>query len=253
MAARTYSDRVIVLRKTKLREADLIVTMIAQDGRQVRAVAKGALKPAGSFASRLELFACVDALFVEGKSLDIIKEARFVNAHAPLRFDYDRNLCAAPVVELLSHATQDELPVDRLFAMTEAVLSALEQADVSRLALLTVAYLLKASSLLGFRPSMRQCAECGNERMNQVPWGFSFVAGGVVCGECALRLPVNRVSPAIVDWADTLLLATFAEIQEMEADSFTLRELLLFTQSWLQTHICHLKSLAFLVSQMPHA
>ena len=32
MAARTYPERVIVLRKTRLREADLILTMLAEDG-----------------------------------------------------------------------------------------------------------------------------------------------------------------------------------------------------------------------------
>lgn len=56
MAADTYSLQALVLRKTKLGETDLIVTLLAQDGRQVRAVAKGARKPNSSFASRLEIF-----------------------------------------------------------------------------------------------------------------------------------------------------------------------------------------------------
>ena len=50
----TYDARAIVLRKTKLGESDLIVTLLAQDGSQARAVAKGARKPARPFAARLE-------------------------------------------------------------------------------------------------------------------------------------------------------------------------------------------------------
>ena len=76
MAADTYSLQALVLRKTKLGETDLIVTLLAQDGRQVRAVAKGARKPNSSFASRLEIFSEVDLLLVCGKSLDIVKEAK---------------------------------------------------------------------------------------------------------------------------------------------------------------------------------
>ena len=63
MAADTYSLQALVLRKTKLGETDLIVTLLAQDGRQVRAVAKGARKPNSSFASRLEIFSEVEARY----------------------------------------------------------------------------------------------------------------------------------------------------------------------------------------------
>ena len=55
MASATYTARAIVLRKTKLGESDLIVTLLAQDGSQARAVAKGARKPSSPFAARLEL------------------------------------------------------------------------------------------------------------------------------------------------------------------------------------------------------
>ena len=40
--SRTYRTKVLVLDKTKLKETDLILTMLDERGRQVRAVAKGA-------------------------------------------------------------------------------------------------------------------------------------------------------------------------------------------------------------------
>ncbi len=76
MASATYTARAIVLRKTKLGESDLIVTLLAQDGSQIRAVAKGARKPSSPFAARLELYSSVDLLCSKGRSLDIVKEAR---------------------------------------------------------------------------------------------------------------------------------------------------------------------------------
>ena len=39
----TYDARAIVLRKTKLGESDLILALLAEDGSQIRAVAKGCL------------------------------------------------------------------------------------------------------------------------------------------------------------------------------------------------------------------
>ena len=249
MAGRTYTEQVIVLRKTRLREADVILTMLAQDGRQVRAVAKGALKPTGSFASRLELYAESSVLFVEGRALDIVKEARLVNPHAPLRFEYERSICAAPVAELLAHATQDELPVDRLFPMTQAALGALEHAREEAIRLHLAAFLLKAASLLGFRPSLRLCAECGMQRSWGERWSFSHASGGVLCDDCAARHPADAVRPETVDWADALIHATFAQVDEMEIDARTLHDVLLFAQAWIEHHMCHLKSLPFVLSE----
>ena len=82
MASKTYRDQVIVLKKTKLKESDLILTLLAQDGRQIRAVAKGARKPTSSFAARLDLFSNARVFFAVGRNLDIVKEARLVDAHA---------------------------------------------------------------------------------------------------------------------------------------------------------------------------
>ena len=95
MAADTYSLQALVLRKTKLGETDLIVTLLAQDGRQVRAVAKGARKPNSSFASRLEIFSEVDLLLVCGKSLDIVKEAKLLNAHIGVRKTWSMRSCGS--------------------------------------------------------------------------------------------------------------------------------------------------------------
>ena len=59
---RTYRTRAIVLDRTKLGETDLILTLLAEDGSQRRAVAKGARKPGGRLAARVELFSECDLL-----------------------------------------------------------------------------------------------------------------------------------------------------------------------------------------------
>ena len=83
MGERTRNDRVVVLRKTKLGESDLILTLLSSDGSQIRAVAKGARKPKSPFSTRLELHAVSDVLIAQGRSLDIVKEARLTRASAP--------------------------------------------------------------------------------------------------------------------------------------------------------------------------
>ena len=119
MSQPTYDARAIVLRKTKLGESDLILTLLAEDGSQMRAVAKGARKPASSFAARLELYSVVDLLVARGRSLDIVKEARLVESNERLRRDIEHAAGAAPMAELLDRVTQMGLENPRLFARSE--------------------------------------------------------------------------------------------------------------------------------------
>ncbi len=161
MARPTYRARVLVIRKTKLGETDLILTMLAEDGSQLRAVAKGARKPSGAFASRLELFSEADVLLVRGKSLDIVKEARLVCGNAQVRESLERASAASVMVELLDRATQPDLPSPKLFPMTHAALAALAVADVAHAPAICAAHLLKTYAFAGVRPTLAECSLCG--------------------------------------------------------------------------------------------
>ena len=87
--SRTYRCRAIVLDKTKLGESDLILTLLADSGAQVRAVAKGARKPGSRLAARCELACSVDLLLARGRSLDVVSQAELMAAPLGPAPDYD--------------------------------------------------------------------------------------------------------------------------------------------------------------------
>ncbi len=95
-----YPLRALVLRKTKLGEADLILTLLAADGRQVSAVAKGARKPKSRFGARVEPFTVLDLLLHTGRTLEVVAEAETVSTHDAIRGDYDRSTAAAVIADL---------------------------------------------------------------------------------------------------------------------------------------------------------
>ena len=133
MASRSYSVRALVLRRTKLGESDVICTLLSCDGSQIRAVAKGARKPSSSFASRLEVYSVCDLLLCQGKTLDIVKEARLLEGNEHLRRDYALMEAASPMVEILDKTTQVGLEDERLFPMTCVALKALKAANLETL------------------------------------------------------------------------------------------------------------------------
>jgi DNA repair protein RecO (recombination protein O) len=116
-----YPLTALVLRKTKLGETDTILSLLAEDGRQVRAVAKGLRRPGSKFGARLEPFSVVDLLLNSGRSLEIVSEARTVHAHAGLREDLERSEAAAVVADLLDKVSVEGQHEPRLFALADAV------------------------------------------------------------------------------------------------------------------------------------
>ena len=98
--SRTYRTKVLVLDKTKLKETDLILTMLDERGRQVRAVAKGARKPGGRLAARCELFCTVDMLLAHGRSLDVVSQAELMEAPLGATPDYETTCAASAIAEV---------------------------------------------------------------------------------------------------------------------------------------------------------
>ena len=246
MAQSTYNARVLVLRKTKLGESDLILSLLAQDGSQIRAVAKGARKPTSQFSSRLELYSQADVLLAQGRSLDIVKEARLVTGNAALRESIELSACAAPIVELLDRITQLGLEVPKLFPLTQTALDVLASADSAHGPAICAAWLLKAFAFLGIRPSLDRCCVCGEPLACEVgssahrTIAFSCSEGGVVCDAC-------RVSDVALSWASALLGMRFSDIASIQVDQSCVFDALRLCQTWAQVHASiRLKSLNFL-------
>ena len=250
MSQPTYDARAIVLRKTKLGESDLILTLLAEDGSQMRAVAKGARKPASSFAARLELYSVVDLLVARGRSLDIVKEARLVESNERLRRDIEHAAGAAPMAELLDRVTQMGLENPRLFALTRTALSSLGRVDPAQVPAVCAAHLLKTLAFAGLRPSLDVCVSCGRD-VEAVPESGLMALSYQEAGRCAPHAgrAWRRCSslPLRSRGAGALLSSTFAEIEILEADPSAAFSVLRFCQQWVSEHVgANLKSLNFL-------
>ena len=254
-----YKATAIVLKKTKLKEKDLILTMLSSTGQQLRAVAKGAQRPGGSFAAKLEVFSVVDLMLYQGKSLDTITEARMVESNESCRSDLTRLSYGAVMAELVEKTALEgqEMPV--LFSLTCTALKSLGVVQEPLLPFVSAAYLIKALSFLGYKPSLDYCTICGTPvdatSSNSV---FSITAGGCVCAECSEfgeLEPDDVVDANVVAWIKTLLGLTFEQIEQVLPQdpsaqagySVLAGEVLTFCEHWANVHLgLRLKSLDFL-------
>ena len=239
MAQPTYSLRALVLRRTKLGESDLILTLLSEDGSQKRAVAKGARRPKSSFAARTEPFCVIDALCA----------TRLVAAHDALRCNLEASAAAAPVAELLARMSQRDLANPRLFQSAMRMLDAMDGADDSHRAALSAAELLKILAFSGLRPSLEICVGCGEPvaltEGARLP--FSAAGGGVLCESCRGLDESVLVDAGTLCWAQYFLTTPFDAIAEGPADLTGTFAVLHLVQDLVRAHIgSSLKSLEFL-------
>ena len=248
MASPTDTITALVLRRTKLGESDVIVTLLAEDGSLRKAVAKGARKPTSTFASRLELFSIATLLLARGRSLDIVKEARLVEGNSDLRTDFFLSSAASPLVELLSKSTFEDQPAPRLFSLAKRALETLTTTQENPF-IITLAALLKMLAFLGFRPTFQECIECGNsiDLTHEGSQPFSYFDGGSVCQNCVSRHETIPVDTTMLLWCHVLLYSTLDEASNLQIPEQTLTSAFRFINEWIKLHLgINMRSLTFL-------
>lgn len=244
---RSIRHRAIVLGRTKLAEQDLILTLLAQSGEQLRVVAKGARKPGGRLASRSELFCEVDLLVSQGRSLGIVGEATLLDAHAGLRGSLERVSAASAIVEVARLTCYEDMQDGFLYPILSRALRACEQAqDQTHLDLAVAAYAFKVLSHAGWRPELAACIACGDGAVSH----FSSAAGGLLCASCAKDIEgAVELSSSEIAWLRALIALTFDQLLEAEIDPQTAALMLSLAHTWCAVHLdARMRAFEFLLS-----
>lgn len=246
----TYPLQALVLRKTKLGETDTILTLLAADGRQVRAVAKGLRKPGGRFGARLEPYAVCDLMLNTGRSLEIITDARTVASHSGLREDLDRSAAASVVADLLDKISVEGQHEARLYDMSTTTLDVMETAPVESMPALVIAFLVKAMAMHGYRPQLESCACCAQEVGESRD--FSVAGGGSLCPQCgALDATTVRFGPEGRAWLERLMQARMADIPGFEMPQAAVSDIFQLVRAFVAFHIpARLKALDYYAGMM---
>lgn len=247
--SRTYRCRAIVLDKTKLGESDLILTLLADDGRQVRAVAKGARKPGSKLAARCELCCEVDLLLAHGRNLDIVSQAELLAAPLGASPSYTLLSAASAVAEIARFCSFEDAEDGFVFPITERALAVLGGAagplGGAHLDLVVAAYAFKLPAHLGYRPDLSCCVACGDPAVSH----YSAAAGGLVCASCASSIPgAEEVDAQTVAWLRALMGLRFDELAAAPIEAPEATFLLALAHAWAAVHLdARLRAFEFLL------
>lgn len=237
----TFTHTGIVLKKTKLGETDLILTILSDEGGLVQGVLKGARNPKSKTVGKAELFSEQKFLFAQGKNLNIITESTLVKTRKTIPATYETSLCASVVAEIALKTSAPENPHPRFYELTQAAFDFLDSGLPESNYSLIAAYFIKALSLQGYRPTLEVCASCF-EQKPLVAW--SHGSGGAICSDCAEHLDTLEVNNELFSWMNFFIMATFQELPNVTIEKSVLDDCTHLLKSFFEyTYGSTLKSL----------
>lgn len=209
----SYHAQAIVLGHIEYGEADRILTLFTYEQGKITAIAKGVRKIHSHKAGHLEPFTYVNLFLAKGRNLDIITQAETVDPYIGIREDLNRVAFASYVVEVLDRFTYEEGQNTGLFRLLADTLSRLAHQD--NLETVVHFYEIRILDLLGFRPQLFVCIDCGKTIVAEDQF-FSPLVGGVVCPRCgASRAEAWRIEEDVLRYLRHLQRSKWKQVESL--------------------------------------
>jgi len=181
---RTYQTEAIIIKKTKLGEADRILTLYTPHLGKIQAKARGVRRPKSKLSGHLELLTHSQVSLARGRTLDTVIGSQTINSFLPLKSDlWWLTSCALYATELVNQFTPDHVENQPLFKLLLETMAQLCEANNKEL---TLHYFeLHLLNEVGYRPQLRQCVSC-QQPLKPVVNSFCPSAGGMLCPRYAM-------------------------------------------------------------------
>jgi len=179
----------IVLKTYALGDTSRIAVVYTREHGTMRLVAKGARKAPSRFGFALEPLSRSSLLVYHkpDRDLHLLSQADPIAAPGSRLADLARLAHAQAALELVDRLVWGEEPHPELYDLLVAVIDGVARAPLDALPAVTLAFELQAASLLGYRPRLDACAECGAGLSPRRL--FSPARGGLLCDRCAAGEP----------------------------------------------------------------
>jgi DNA repair protein RecO (recombination protein O) len=185
---RSYQTEAIVIKKTRLGEADTILTLYTPNLGKIQGFGKSLRKTKSKMAGHLELLTHSQISLARGRNIDTITGAQTIDSFFVIKSDLDLTSAALYATELVNQfaaADVEDLPVFQLLLATLKRLEAGADSD------LVLRYFeLQLLDLAGYRPQLEQCVACHQPLKETVNY-FCPGAGGMVCPNCRAAQPFS--------------------------------------------------------------
>ncbi|NLB90964.1 MAG: DNA repair protein RecO [Clostridiales bacterium] len=191
----------ILIRSVNYKEYDRMITLFSPSVGKIDVLARGCRKPKSPLLNACELFATGEYVLYQSKDRYILTSATIHESFYALRLDYNVFTQGAYLLNLTEAAIQPNQPFPDLFRLLIKTLHPLahEEEKKDSKTILSL-FLFHYAQLLGYKPRLVHCVQCGTKVLPSSPLYFDVVAGGVLCQKCNQQKKCPSLSEEHYRW-----------------------------------------------------
>ncbi|MGV1099284.1 DNA repair protein RecO [Thiovibrio sp. JS02] len=186
----------VVLQVKDHGDSDKIVILYTREQGKIAAIAKGAKRSKKRFVNKLEPFSLLATHLAPSRTSSLMRldEADLLAPYPILRESYPQYIAASLLCELVLHWTREHDSDEELFDLLTWALEGLAAGgDGPRT---VIFFHIRMLDILGYRPFLSGCLDCGSLAAGNGPYRFSPLRNGLVCSRCeppfsASSLPIS--------------------------------------------------------------
>ncbi|MEE8414543.1 MAG: DNA repair protein RecO [Dehalococcoidales bacterium] len=178
---RNYQTEAIIIKKTRLGEADSILTLYTPHLGKIQGFARSLRKTKSKMAGHLEMLTHSQVSLARGRNLDTITGSQTISGFVPLKSNLELTSHALYAIELVDQFTPGHIENYPLFKLLLETLENLSQLNNKELVLRY--FELHLLDKVGYRPQLQRCVSC-QATLEPVTNLFSPHAGGTLCPDC---------------------------------------------------------------------
>ena len=171
----------LVLRETKYKEADKILTVLTESEGKLTVKARGALRKSCRFSASAQFLAYSDMTLFGNRGRWSLDEAQSVELFNGLRSDLELLALASYFAELLEALSDADSPTPELLRLGLNSLYALSE-KLCKPEQVKAAFELRLMCMTGFEPALEGCVQC--HEVNITHPVFCLGAGTLRCAQC---------------------------------------------------------------------
>ena len=175
------TTRALVLRETKYKEADKILTVLTEDEGKLTVSARGVMRRGSRIAAACQLLTFSEMTLFENRGKWYVEQAQTVEQFLGLREDIARLSLGAYFAELLEAVSDEDSPNPEVLRLGLNSLFALSGGLYPPEHIKAV-FEMRLMCLSGYEPVLELCPVCGKQDM-EAPV-LSTLGGTVLCGKC---------------------------------------------------------------------
>lgn len=188
------TTKALVLRETKYKEADKILTVLTADEGKITVKARGALRKSCKYSASSQILCYSELMLFGNKGKWNVNEGMTIEQFLPLRQDIELLSLGSYFAELLEAVSDEDSPNPELLQLGLNSLYALSH-GLYKPEHIKAAFELRLMCLSGFEPDLYGCVGCGEEMPEDAL--FSINGGVIHCRGCnpgtaGISLPIGE-------------------------------------------------------------